>query len=112
MSGGMSLLGTVAAAFGASLMMLFGYSRLGGSWLLLLIGGISAFAGCIFDSFLGSLVQEKYRCAVCGKLTEKDSHCGKPAAHVRGLRGIDNDTVNFCSSLFAAVLAIVLCFVF
>lgn len=110
MSGGMSLLGTLSGLLGACIMMLIGYSSLGGSGMLLLIGSASAFAGCIFDSFLGSLVQEKYRCDVCGRIVEKELHCGKTAKRIRGLAGMDNDTVNFCSSLFSAVMAIALCF--
>ena len=111
MSGGMSVLGTAAAALGAAIMMLLSYSVLGGSRMLLLIVGISAFVGCIFDSFLGSLFQIKYRCRICGALTEAEAHCGKPAARIRGFSGFDNDTVNFCSTFFAAALAIALCFI-
>jgi uncharacterized protein (TIGR00297 family) len=112
MSGGMSLLGTTAAIFGAALMMLLGYAFVGGAVWLFLIGGIAAFLGCIFDSLLGSLVQIKYRCSVCGALIEKREHCEKSAVRTRGFLFFDNDTVNFFSSLFAAVLAIVICFAF
>ena len=112
MSGGMSLLGTTAAIFGAALMMLLGYAFVGGAVWLFLIGGIAAFLGCIFDSLLGSLVQIKYRCSVCGALIEKREHCEKSAVRTRGFSFFDNDTVNFFSSLFAAVLAIVICFAF
>ena len=112
MSGGMSLLGTTAAIFGAALMMLLGYAFVGGAAWLFLIGGIAAFLGCIFDSLLGSLVQIKYRCSVCGALIERKEHCEKSAVRTRGFSFFDNDTVNFFSSLFAAVLAIVICFAF
>ncbi len=111
MSGGMSLLGTAAGALGAFLMMLLGFAFERGSGFLFLLGGIAAFAGCIFDSLLGSLVQGKYRCSVCGALVEREEHCGKKTARVRGFAFFDNDVVNFCSSLFSAILAIALGFI-
>lgn len=112
MSGGMSLLGTAAGALGAFLMMLLGYAFTGGIVLPFVLGGIAAFLGCIFDSLLGSLVQGKFRCAVCGALVEREEHCKKKTVRVRGFAFFDNDTVNFTSSLFAAILAIVLGFIF
>ena len=108
MSGGMSLLGTAAGALGAFFMMLLGYAFTGGIVLPFVLGGIAAFLGCIFDSLLGSLVQGKFRCAVCGALVEREEHCKKKTVRVRGFAFFDNDTVNFTSSLFAAILAIVL----
>ena len=110
-SGGMSLLGTSAAALGAAIMMLLGYAFVGGVVWLFLVGGAAAFLGCIFDSLLGSLVQVKYRCSVCGAYVEKGEHCNQKAIRIRGFLMFDNDTVNFFSSLFAAIFAIVLCFV-
>ena len=62
--------------------------------------------GCLFDSVLGSLIQVKYRCPVCGALTERESHCGIPGKVERGWRWVNNDTVNLLSNLFVAVLAI------
>ena len=112
MSGGVSLLGSVAAVLGAFLMMLLGYAFVGGAYLPYILGGIAAFAGCIFDSMLGSLFQVKYRCVSCGALVEKEEHCGVSAERVRGVVFFDNSTVNFFSSFFAAVLAIVLVFIF
>lgn len=111
-SGGMSLLGTAAALVGAALMMLLGYAFERLSLGCLLIGGVSAFLGCIFDSLLGSLVQGKYRCKKCGKVTERDEHCSVPAVRVRGLATVDNDIVNLFSCLFAVAVSIAAYFVF
>ena len=111
-SGGMSLLGTAAAILGASLMMLLGYAFERLSLTCLLIGGVSAFLGCIFDSFLGSLVQGKFRCKKCGAMTEKDVHCSIPATRVRGLAIIDNDMVNLFSCLFSVGVALAAYFIF
>ncbi|MBR2467146.1 MAG: DUF92 domain-containing protein [Clostridia bacterium] len=107
MSGGMSLIGTLASLLGAALTALipfaFGVIRLRGFLLVV----ICAFSGALFDSFLGSLVQVKYRCGMCGKLTESPVHCGDKCAKVSGISFVNNDAVNFVSSLFASALAII-----
>lgn len=107
-SGGMSLVGTLAslaAAFVLPLVALaFGVLDL----KLYFISSAAAFAGTIFDSLLGSLVQVKFKCAICGKITEKHIHCGEATKHNSGLYLIDNDVVNLLSSLFSAGLAITL----
>ncbi len=107
MSGGMSLIGTLASLLGAALSALiplvFGEIRMRGFLLVVLC----AFSGALFDSFLGSLVQVKYRCLKCGKLTESPVHCGDKCMKVSGLSFVNNDAVNFISSLFASVLAMV-----
>ncbi len=71
----------------------------------LLVAAIG-FLGCLFDSVLGSRIQVKYRCPVCGALTERDRHCDVPGKVERGWRWVNNDTVNLLSNLFVAVLAI------
>jgi uncharacterized membrane protein len=72
---------------------------------MLVITAISI-AGVFFDSLLGSLLQAKYRCAVCDSLTEKSEHCATPAKLVSGIRFINNDTVNALATLFAAILTV------
>jgi uncharacterized membrane protein len=48
-------------------------------------------------------VQAIYYCATCDKETEKAFHgCGTPTLHRRGWRWLDNDMVNFLSSLVGA----------
>ena len=111
-SGGMSVLGTVSAAFGASLMMLLGYLFDLLTVPQLAIGALAAFLGCIFDSFLGSWVQGKYRCEKCGAMTEREMHCSEKTTLVRGLRTVDNDMVNLFSNIFAAVVSIAAYFLF
>lgn len=106
LSGGMSVLGTLASLGGAAVITLFG---LGVGYLnvnTFSIALLSGFAGSIFDSFLGSVFQVKYRCAVCGKITEKHTHCENKTEKYSGFALIDNDVVNLLSSLFAAGLAI------
>ena len=62
----------------------------------------------MFDSVLGSLVQVKYRCAVCGMVTERETHCGEKTLCVRGARWVSNDAVNLMSNAFSLGVALVL----
>ena len=107
-SGGMSILGT-ASSFVAALLMAIIANLLG---LVLsnevVIIMICAFLGGVFDSFLGSLVQVKYRCVVCGELIEREEHCGTPTVHHSGIKVMSNDLVNLLGTAFSAILAIIL----
>lgn len=107
LSGGMSLLGT-AASLVASLALSFlacAFGMMG--WRLALVSASAAFLGSLFDSLLGSLVQVKYRCPLCGSVTERTSHCGARTAKVSGFYFFDNDVVNLFSGLFASLVALV-----
>lgn len=111
-SGGMSVIGTVSALFGAAVAVLipvlFGFY----SVRLFSVALLAAFAGVLFDSFLGSAVQVKYRCPCCSRLTESRLHCGVPTKYAEGASPIDNDAVNLLSGIFSALLALALHFLF
>ena len=104
-SGGMSILGTsaslVAAFVVSSVALAFGEISL----IEMLIIAAAAFLGAVFDSFLGSLFQVKYKCRVCQHIVERTEHCGEITEKYRGFVPISNDVVNFISTLFAATLA-------
>ena len=70
----------------------------------LALAWLCGFAGAIFDSILGATIQGLFRCPKCGRITEKDTHCGAPTVRFKGLHWINNDVVNFASTLFAALL--------
>jgi len=112
-SGGVSRLGTLAAASGALTIGLaaLAFLLMGGGkfqeyeWVIpvALIGGL---LGSLADSLLGATVQAIYYCPVCAKETEKALHgCGAPTQRQRGWRWLDNDWVNFISSLAGALTA-------
>ena len=107
-SGGMSVVGTVSALLAAflfsALVLPFGFDDVS----FLLIAPISAFLGVVFDSFLGSLLQVKYKCNVCDSLTERELHCGVKTTRTSGIKFVDNDVVNITSGLFTAIISIVL----
>lgn len=103
-SGGMSLIGTAAAFVASYAMAMIGFAFGIFGIKELAVVTAASFLGSIFDSLLGSLLQAKFRCQSCGKITEKHIHCGEPTEHFAGLLAVDNDTVNLLSGLFAAIL--------
>lgn len=106
LSGGVSLVGTVASLVGSSVIAViavsFGVIDIGEALIVSLCG----FLGCVFDTLLGSLVQVKYLCSKCGKIVEKRNHCGETTVYYRGVKFIDNSAVNFLGTLFSALLVI------
>jgi uncharacterized membrane protein len=110
-SGGVSPLGGLASLLGAfivgvtSLAFTFGGFSVVKTFTLVLFSG---FLGSTLDSVLGATIQARYRCPVCGKITEKKNHCGESATLINGWKGVDNDVVNFISTFFGAVIALIL----
>ncbi|WP_433943721.1 DUF92 domain-containing protein [Paenibacillus sp. SN-8-1] len=112
-SGGVSWLGSTAAAAGAILIgigawLLLELSGLSGGPILLWIaaGGIGGLAGAFTDSILGASLQRMYRCPVCGREVEVTQHCGKSTERIRGLAWMSNDAVNLLSSLAGGLIAL------
>lgn len=110
-SGGVTVIGTLAAVAGSLATMLSGYSGIAIEsglqqyqfkfWLAAVNAG---FAGAILDSMMGGSIQAMYRCNVCERITEKKRHCDLPTNHISGWRFVNNDMVNLVSTLFAAAV--------
>ena len=113
-SGGMTLVGTVASLVGALIIGLVSLSlrAFGFGITELVIVTFAGFLGAFFDSFLGSLLQVKYTCRICGATTEREEHCGEPTERLSGLAFVDNDMVNIFSSAFSAIFATALAIIF
>lgn len=108
-SGGISLAGSIAALASAFVIPLIALAFGAVDLPLMLLSALIAFLGVVFDSLLGSLVQIKYKCSVCGKITERELHCGKRTKKFSGFEFFDNDVVNLLSGAFSAVLACAVC---
>lgn len=108
-SGGITLVGTVAAAAGAFSpgLVFWGMNRCHKSLSYLpLIALMSGLMGSFFDSLLGATIQAIYYCPVCDKETERRIHsCGIKTLPLRGMRWVNNDIVNFAATLFGGFVA-------
>ena len=103
-SGGVTWLGMCAALAGAAIVALAAFL-----WGLhrnvacaALIGG---FGGSLVDSMLGGSLQVRRWCPHCNKATERTIHtCGTTTEITGGVRWLNNDAVNFVSSIAGAII--------
>jgi uncharacterized protein (TIGR00297 family) len=107
-SGGVSIVGTCAAALGAMLIAtLTGLVAPAGhsTWILPIT--VAGFVGALFDSLLGATVQTMYRCVADGTETEQHPvhRCGSPTLHLRGWSWLNNDRVNLACAVLGALAA-------
>ena len=109
-SGGMSLVGTLAALVFSFLLSFLGALCFDLSLAGAAVCALFAFLGTVVDSALGALVQAKRICTVCGAVTERRDHCGAPTLPFCGFEWISNDFVNLFSTLFSALSSIIFCF--
>lgn len=108
LSGGVSLVGSLFGLLGGVLIALISFVFGVADANIFIIISLSAFLGMLFDSLLGSLLQVKYKCPVCGEITEKRTHCDTDTVHNSGLKCVNNNVVNLLSTLFSASLAALL----
>ncbi len=104
-SGGVSLVGTISALAVSFVIPLLAYAFSLVDLLSLFVCVLAAFFGVLVDSMLGSLIQVKYKCIVCGKITEREEHCCEKTEKISGIPFFDNDAVNLTSGTISAVLA-------
>ncbi len=107
-SGGVTPEGTLAALAGAGVI---GSSAglLYGMVAMVIFACVGGLVGALFDSLLGATVQAIYRCPTCGKETERHPYhtCGSETQLLRGWSWLNNDGVNFASSVIGALVAMV-----
>lgn len=101
-SGGMTLVGSAAAAAGALVVAATGAAS-ARMPLLLPAATLIGFAGMVTDSALGAFLQGRFHCPRCDELSEWRVHrCGTPTIRRGGFSWLDNDWVNFLATVFAA----------
>ena len=109
LSGGVTALGFGMSVLGAALVALcFSLPGDGPGFACFLDVTAAGVFAAVCDSALGSGVQVKFRCGVCGALTEKPVHCGVAGTPERGVRWMTNDAVNLCNNLLGALAALAL----
>jgi uncharacterized protein (TIGR00297 family) len=107
-SGGITPMGTTAAASGALAQgLVFKLLYPATSAFTPLIALVSGLTGSMFDSLLGATVQAIYYCPTCDKETEQRIHnCGTSTQPLRGLAWMNNDMVNFLATLCGSLISI------
>jgi len=111
-SGAVSRLGTIASFLGAffiGTVFYISYGAINGFDLMVLLYSFivltGGFFGCLVDSYLGALVQAKYRGTQTGTITEKPYLEGEAVVLSSGIAWITNDAVNFISGLSSTVVS-------
>jgi uncharacterized protein (TIGR00297 family) len=103
-SGGVTLLGTGGALFGATIVGA-ATAIAGDQPSLLPLAVVVGTLGMLTDSVLGSVWQGRFHCPVCDGSTERRVHrCGAKTSRTGGAAWLTNDGVNAIATLFAAAL--------
>lgn len=106
LSGGVSVVGTVAAFLASLLIVIYMVGTLSLSWLSGCVIWGMIFLQTIVDTILGSLLQVKYQCVSCKEITEEKWHCNTQTIYWSGVRMVDNNAVNLLASTCIAILMI------
>jgi uncharacterized protein (TIGR00297 family) len=118
-SGGISLVGTLAALAGSTLVagvavlgVRLGWvpgSGIGLVWQFVIIS-LAGLLGALVDSVLGATIQVIYYCPHCHKETERHPlhSCGTQTVRKRGLAWLNNDWVNAACTVSTAIVGMLL----
>jgi uncharacterized protein (TIGR00297 family) len=105
MSGGVSILG-MAATVGGAVTMAALAAAMRWPWSVACAAAVGGIAGAMADSVLGATVQQRRRSVRTGRLTERRSDIdGTPTVAAGGFDWLDNDGVNFASTVLGAATA-------
>ncbi len=107
MSGGISWMGIVGSVLGAFIVAISSLNWITINFVffcfaIVTIGVLSS----LIDSIMGAAFQLQYKCKLCGKITERNIHCGGETLYNRGWKFLNNDMVNFITAFSGGVIAI------
>ncbi len=106
LSGGITIIGTLAEIAGALFVGLIAWALHIAPWWIVLTAGV---AGAFADSIAGASAQELRYCPQCKRSCETNPHiCGTPTSVIRGFSFISNDAVNFICTATGAMVALLL----
>ncbi|XXM73744.1 DUF92 domain-containing protein [Lysinibacillus sphaericus] len=104
-SGAVSPIGTIASIAGALFISLLFFVFMGSfNWPLFIMITAAGFLGNVLDTVAGAFWQAEFSCVVCHSTTESAVHCGAATVQSKGYAWLNNEAVNFMSSLFAGVM--------
>lgn len=109
LSGGISFLGTFASILGSLLISITFWllydPNVAFTTNLVFVPIICGFVHSLIDSFLGAALQVKYRCSICGQVTERSEHHQQPTTKISGISWLNNDWVNVISGCLTVLLS-------
>lgn len=108
LSGGISILGTASSLICAGLISAFTCISMNLNISNFIIITSIIFGQTIVDSFLGSIVQVKYICKKCKRVSEKNICCNTQTEKISGISWINNNMVNLMSSIIITIVASVI----
>lgn len=108
LSGGVSPLGLSASFAGCVFMAMLSLICVGFSIKNFILTAVIPFFGMILDSVIGASLQVKYKCAKCGKYTERAEHCGEKTVYSEGIPFLDNSAVNLMTNIITGIIGYII----